>query len=312
MTRLIPSVFIADTAATVSPAHPVAEIRAASPSHRPSQSVLQARRFVDLALHGLEKLVQTQVVIATCAVALALESSQVAGTRFQPTSFYAFLFFGTLSSYWIHGCVARSLAGSSIPRASISFAVTLSLATGVLALQLSAIQLGLASLAAGVAWLYSVPIRRGARRLRDHGTLKILALTGTWTLMTVVLPLIGLADTKTMVLIAVRRFLFMFALCVTFDLRDVSTDALNGVRTLAVQAGEAGTYRLVAIVLILFCAASVFGSSTHTRVSAALMISALATWCVIRQTRRRRSHLLYLVGIDGMMLVQPLLVCSIS
>lgn len=183
------------------------------------------------------------------------------------------------------------------------------------AVTLKPLALLLACVAAALAWCYSVPPLPGLRRLRDFGIVKILTLAGVWTVMTCVLPLAGEAAGSTIAFLACRRFLFMFALCLAFDIRDVEADADRGVQTVPVRLGTAWSYRLVRLSLGLFVLASVpalVGQPPLATVgiACALCVSAGLTWLTIEATRTRHSTLLYLGGVDGMMLLQCVLVMT--
>jgi 4-hydroxybenzoate polyprenyltransferase len=172
---------------------------------------------------------------------------------------------------------------------------------------------GLLAICAVLACLYSVPLTPGARRLRDFGLAKIAVLAGVWTLVTAVIPVMDHADPATLVQLALRRFLFMLALCLAFDVRDLDVDARRGVHTLAVRLGAERSYVLIRLLLGCFAAASLLlpvGEPPRLApgITAGLVASSLLTWLIVERTRRRGSNALYLAGIDGMMLAQSLLV----
>jgi 4-hydroxybenzoate polyprenyltransferase len=263
------------------------------------------------------RVLATQVFIALCSAALALETSQIAGIAAESIGFYAFLFFATLTSYRLHSHMSYALAGTRYKHETGSRVITLAAAaaSGLLTVHLNGTALFITGVAAALAWLYSVPMWAGAKRLRECGVAKILVLVGVWTLMTSVLPLISKADAPTIAILAFRRFLFVFALCMAFDVRDIRCDAHGGIRTLAVRMGTERSYRLIRLTLAAFAMLSLFipvgrPAEISPGIAAALVSSALLTWLTIEATRGRRSNLLFLGGVDGMMLVQSVLVCS--
>lgn len=248
--------------------------------------------------------------VALCAVALALETSFVAGIPRSPISFYAFVLLATWSSYRVH-----ALAAKPTRRRAITTGLLL-LATLITVALLPRVMLPWVAVAAGLSILYSLPILPGPRRLRDFGIAKILVLTGVWTLVTAYLPAIGQLDPETLWILLVRRFLFMFALCIAFDVRDHVGDARDGVRTLPVRVGVGTSYSLMRITLVAFAALILLDPIEHARqptrlITTALLISTLFTWLAIERSRRAvPSNLYYLGCIDGMMAVQGLLVAA--
>src|SRR5690606_5610779 len=86
-----------------------------------------------------------------------------------------------------------------------------------------------------LSFAYSIPILpfKDKKRLKDFGWVKILVLTLVWTIVTSVLPILyherGLVAYPYEILM---RFVFMFTLCVAFDIRDMQTDLEAGIATL--------------------------------------------------------------------------------
>jgi len=171
------------------------------------------------------------------------------------------------------------------------------------------------ALLALLAWGYSRPTLPGVRRLREFGLAKILILSGVWTIATTYLPL---ADRPVapgpLALFLLRRLLFMFTLCVAFDVRDHLADARAGIRTLPVRLGPSRSYALMrgtllALVLLIAFGPSVANTGRAGPIEAALLLSALATWIAVELSRRYGRSPWFHVGlVDGMMLLQAALV----
>ena len=85
------------------------------------------------------------------------------------------------------------------------------------------------------AFGYFLPVLpfKSRKRLRDFGGLKILVLAGVWTTATTLLPILYLhrhiGDYPFEI---VLRFVFIFTLCVIFDIRDMRQDQANNISTL--------------------------------------------------------------------------------
>lgn len=157
-----------------------------------------------------------------------------------------------------------------------------------------------------------LPVGSGIK-LRDFGWVKILLLTGVWTIVTSILPMlywhVPIADYPFEILL---RFVFMFVLCVAFDIRDMQTDFKAGIYTLPNRIGLQNSYRLMYGFILLFLALSIV---QYLRYPSAIrlgaeLITAFITWRVIVYTRTHTSDKIYLGLVDGMMLLYALLVLA--
>jgi len=268
------------------------------------------RRTVDFLLYS-------SLYIALCAIALCLETNLLLGIPFQPPRFYLFVGCATLLQYNLHYYIktkepardART-AWSHRHRPVHKTLIVLSLAGILFSLfGFSARHLFIVGILGVLTALYSVPIP-GKKRLKDFGLVKITVLTLTWTIITVWLPVAESGWDVEIWLIFIRRFLFMGALCLAFDIRDVHEDAPREIRTIPVRIGLPNTYRIIWLLLALFVLLSIFqfyngGNVYHFN---AMMLSALATYVVISASRNIENDYIYLGGIDGMMLLQFILV----
>ena len=165
----------------------------------------------------------------------------------------------------------------------------------------------------GIACLYSFPLLPFAnkKRIKDYGLLKIITLALLWTLVTVCFP----ADEAkyaglSFQLIFVRRFIFIFILCLLFDIRDTEVDRKEKIATLSVKLGVKLSYLLCYALLIIFSALSVvqFIYLPNSAQITAMLVSAAATVIAIEYSKKNNADVVYLAFIDGMMLLQAALV----
>ena len=121
-------------------------------------------------------------------------------------------------------------------------------------------------------------------------------------------------DTGLFVFVFVKRFVFMFILCLLFDVRDNEIDRKENIKTLAVILGKKNSYFLSYFLLILFVVLSVAQYFVYPQMVflLAMLISSAITWIVIEATKKTNSDFIYLAGVDGMMLLQALLVYLFS
>lgn len=169
------------------------------------------------------------------------------------------------------------------------------------------------SILAVLSFAYSIPLLpfKNKKRLKDFGWIKITVLTLVWTIVTSVLPVLyhnmNISDYPYEIMM---RFVFMFTLCVAFDIRDMQTDMDAGIATLPNMIGVKGSYRVMSTSMILFIIMSFIQYMRHPsilRLGAELFV-AVAVKLVIDYARKHPSDRAYLGLVDGMMLLYAALV----
>jgi 4-hydroxybenzoate polyprenyltransferase len=267
----------------------------------------------------------SSIFIASCAVALCIETNILLGLPLNQISFYCFVFGATLAQYNLHYLVktvavekSERLAWSQRNK-SLHFIL---LIIGSLLILFSFFSFHLKHFIiliclGGISFLYSFPFLPfgSKKRIKDYGSLKILTITFLWTLVTVWFPVNSMPfDTGLFWLVFAKRFIFMFVLCLLFDMRDIEIDGKEKINTLAVKLGQKKSYFLAYFSLVLFVAFSVaqYYYLPQSAYLIAMLISALATLMTIELTKKSNSDYVYLAGIDGMMLVQSGLIYLFS
>ncbi len=182
----------------------------------------------------------------------------------------------------------------------------------------TAVMLRVSCLLGIFAFSYFLPVLpfKNKKRLRDFGFVKIIVLTGVWTIATSVLPMLywqkNLTDYPLEIFL---RFVFVFALCVMFDLRDMRHDFENKIFTLPNKVGVRNSYRLIYASLLFFAAISVVQYIRYPvagRLAGAL-ITAACTWLIVQYVKKHSSDdRLYLLLVDGAMLLYAVLVLSLA
>ncbi len=264
-----------------------------------------------------EWLIYSAVWIASCAMALCVESTLILQTSLPSWHILLFAWTSTFCHYNLHYLFrGRHEALSERDRWSRShhfwFLPAIVGSAGVSCVCLfrfSTVELLAVALMTFTSLPYSLPLLPRGFRLKQLGVLKPIILASVWTVMTVWLPS-HQADPFLLSLVLGRRFVFMLILCLAFDLRDQNKDEVQGIRTVPVRWGAGFTYRLIDLMLIFF---SVFALLVEWRLNRPLMLlalwtSALLTKMTIRATTMPKSELYYLGILDGMMIIQALLV----
>lgn len=169
------------------------------------------------------------------------------------------------------------------------------------------------------AVLYTVPLLPahwlGVRQLRDWGMVKIVTLTMVWVGVTSVLPMLWWQQSPdNYPFELIKRTLFMFTLCIAFDIRDRHRDVSLRSQTLPNRLGVTRTFRL------MFCSLSGFALSSlvqYLRLGEAipfiadLLTTALAI-PVLWRVKRQPSDAYYLLAVDGLMIVNGGLVLLLA
>jgi 4-hydroxybenzoate polyprenyltransferase len=123
-----------------------------------------------------------------------------------------------------------------------------------------------------LGWGYVLPMGAG-RRLRDVGLNKLFVLAFVWAWATVVLPFADV-DFRVLGLPFFERFLFIFALTLPFDVRDLGLDKLEQVDTLAARLGAKNSIFLAVLLLLVWAAVATWLYSSLIFVGAGLGVSA--------------------------------------
>lgn len=173
---------------------------------------------------------------------------------------------------------------------------------------------------AAITLTYSIPCIKTSKkllRLRDIKGVKIFAITLVLGLTTVILPLIfydklSSISLQELLFVLLRRFLFIFAITLPFDIRDVEYDQENDVKTIPIMLGINKSKQLAILVLIIFIilalAQRYFFNNLNFHYMVSLILSAAITIFLITKIKHQKKELFYPIFIEGTMLLQFLLV----
>jgi 4-hydroxybenzoate polyprenyltransferase len=167
-----------------------------------------------------------------------------------------------------------------------------------------------------LSFTYTFPLLPFSKtRLRDFGWVKILTLTLVWTIVTSILPMLfwhhSLLDYPFEIFL---RFVFMFTLCIAFDIRDMQTDLKADIQTVPNLIGVKNSYRLIDASIVLFIGLSViqyFRYPSAGRLVGTIIV-ALLTKAAIAFARKHPTDKNYLGLVDGMMLLYGCVVAFLS
>ncbi|MBE2290492.1 MAG: UbiA family prenyltransferase [Chitinophagaceae bacterium] len=270
-------------------------------------------------LRPAEVIVSTSIFTAFCALGLCIATERLFTSQSLPlfSNLHLAIFGATLTVYNLPRLLPRPYGQKRLtqplrPLYFVLFFVGLALLLPAATnLNTNVMFTGTALAAFALAYyLPSLPLPQ-KKRLRDFGLVKIFVLTSVWTIATAVLPMLYLNEPIAHYPFEVLlRFVFVFALCILFDIRDIETDSTRNIRTLPLRIGVQNAYRLVYYSVLAFAILSTlqyFRVHDSGRLLAAFTTSA-ATLVVTDYTRRHPGHRAFVAMTDGMMLLYALLV----
>jgi 4-hydroxybenzoate polyprenyltransferase len=263
-----------------------------------------------IALRILDLVLYTSLFTACCALGLCMATERLISNTAPPViSYLHMLVLG--STLVVYNAPRILLKRRKLPlhKAWYYFFFSSGFVLMVASLFTLSWQIVLLAVALGLlAFAYTLPLLpfENTKRLREIGWIKITVLAGVWTIATSILPIIYLnkhiSDYPFEILL---RFVFIFTLCVIFDIRDMQKDLKNNILTLPHKMGIRNSYRLINITLVLFLFLSVlqFYKYHHAGRLAGALLTSVATWLVVLYLRRRPSERAYLLLADGVMLL---------
>jgi 4-hydroxybenzoate polyprenyltransferase len=163
---------------------------------------------------------------------------------------------------------------------------------------------------------YSLPIFKNEKklfRLREISVLKIFLISSIWALSTVLLPVIQSNesfDTTNILLMLAERILFVFAITIPFDIRDIESDKNAGLKTIPLLIGERKATQLAMFSLVLFMLLCLihYIKTPLVYTLLALIISAATTFVFLVNDKIKKTAYYYYGVLDGTMFFQGLMV----
>lgn len=160
--------------------------------------------------------------------------------------------------------------------------------------------------------LYVLPVWKSKGkwiRLRDIPYLKIFLVATVWAFVTVFFPFLAdnpewFPQTEHWFTI-VHRFLFIFAITLPFDIRDLEIDLRQGVKTWASRIGVEKIHFFSSLLLLMAvsCGFIAWFKEYYSMGSAfGMFVSGIYCTWLIRQTRPESSEFFYTFWLDGTML----------
>jgi len=286
-----------------------------------------------IGLSILDFLLFSNFFIAICAVAQGLVTYHL--LKAKPSEHVlAFLFFSTLLIYNLAVLLSKPKAPQNSPfkrvrwifahhRLTISTTLISALCLiplGLLYLsfesKLLMVFVGLLSVAYNIPFLSLNQKKIG---LRNIPGIKLFLIAFVWASSCVLLPIVELESlhqiqvplSETVLLVA-KRFLFICAITVPFDIRDLFQDKLYELKTIPVILGEKKAWIFCQALLAIYLLLLVLFTKDINLDVIGLTLTVLLTGWLIFKSNFKRNEYYYFFYLDGTMLLQYLILVACS
>ncbi len=262
----------------------------------------------------------SNIFIGVCAIALTFTNQlTVSDTVYFDKSCW-FIFFSTIFTYSY--LKVKSPAGVNYHTAHRNWAAeNPQLAKNILLISLIAsvvffftlegnvkmIVLLLAAITAFYGFV-EIPFTRPKIKLRDLGLVKTFFVALVWSVTTVIVPLAyAPVTTDMMVFLLLRRFLFILALTMVFEIKDMTGDREHNLKTLPLAMGISNTklfaQGILMLLLLINLAQFLFFDISLSNMLA-VNLSVLLSIICIQPVNEETPDNWYYLSLDGMMIVQ--------
>jgi len=159
-----------------------------------------------------------------------------------------------------------------------------------------------------------IPFNNQLIPLRSIPYIKVFTIAFVWAAITTILPLFNSNQpfyfSNNLILLTIEQFLFIVAITLPFDIRDLDFDKKQNVRTIPALIGVKNTIRLAEGLLIVFLALKIQDFYLFETLSSPKLISFILTTAItmtiVRFSTKKRSELFYSGWIESTMLIQYL------
>ena len=271
----------------------------------------------------LDFLLYSNFWIAIAAAGMAAQSQVLLLGRGEPTALLGFIFFATLFLYAVHRIIGlrkskpftdtgRYAVIARFRKHIVFYAGMAGLCASLFLPQMPAVLIAGLVAPCLLALLYVLPVWKGYR-LRDLHYVKIFLIAITWSWITVFLVALelGMTWSTPMYVMVLERAFFVFAITIPFDIRDMEIDTFNKVKTLPAVLGVRSSQRLGGLslaVMLLLAALNYYWDVYALSDLIALVISACLSGLLIFLSDRNRHDYFFTGLVDGMMVLQFLLI----
>lgn len=288
--------------------------------------------FKKTVKHIVDFILFSNIFIGLCAVAQTLVTYHL--MRIKPdVHVLALLFCSTLALYNFSMLMAKPQNPSrslfrrvrwifSHYRFTITLTIIAVLSIVSIIFFLSLPSLILLAFLGTISIAYNIPLFTLNERkfgLRNIPGLKLFLIALIWSFSCVLLPIvensaqhlmdISIADT---VLLVGKRFLFIAAITVPFDIRDLYQDKYFNLKTIPVMLGERKAYIFCQVLLLAYIVLLLLFTKDFNADFYAITLTILLAGWLILKSEIKRDEIYYFGFLDGTMILQYILILIFS
>jgi 4-hydroxybenzoate polyprenyltransferase len=259
-------------------------------------------------------LLDFNIFIAICAVALVLTNQITVTNELHFDDSCWFIFSVTMFTYFclkrfgfhatghftFKNCKAVRIAFYISLAATIFFFFLLPVHAKIVFLMLLAVT--------AVVGFIKLPFTKPRITLNDLSFFRIVFVAVAWSVATVVIPLSKQSDrTDLMIFLMLRSFLFILAITMAFDIKDMQEDRQNNFDTLPLAIGVSNTKLIAQAVLFLLLSintAQYFFFHIQFTNMMAINLSVLLAIVIIQLAEEETADWWYYFVLDGLMIMQ--------
>lgn len=283
--------------------------------------LLLIKKLIDLIFYS-------NLWIALCGAAMLAQTQFIFNQKIEWNWLVGLVFFSTLFLYALHRIIGISKVNEFLEleryaviskfKHHITFYALVAGIGGAICFWMVSFSIKLSLVIPGIISLgYVIPFLSGKKRLRDFNHIKIFLIAVVWSWVTVFLPAmeLGKAMELNTWLMALERGLFIFAITLPFDIRDLKVDTHSNVKTIPAVIGIPKTKWLGTITLVTTFSLSVilYLSGTYSlNVLFGLFLSYLSTLYFIYLSDKMKHDYFFTGLIDGTMILQFLIIVVIN
>ncbi|RZK43515.1 MAG: hypothetical protein EOO90_02835 [Pedobacter sp.] len=276
----------------------------------------------------LDFLLFSNLFIAFCAVAQGLVTYYL--LKLPPdTSVLSFVFFSTLLVYNLSMLLSKPKEPKKSPFKRVRWIfshhrliISITLIAALCIIPSALLYLSLeAKLLMGfvgiIAIAYNVPflsINQKKIGLRNLPGIKLFLIAFVWSVSCVLLPIVELENKygisvplgETVLLVA-KRFLFICAITIPFDIRDLFQDKLYELKTIPVMLGEKKAWIFCQALLATYLLLLILFTKTVNLEVIGMTLTVIITGWLIFKSNLKKNEYYYFLFLDGTMILQWLI-----
>ena len=274
---------------------------------------------------SLDFLIFSNLFIACCAVAQGLVTYYLLKL---PPDYYvlAFVFFSTLLIYNLSMLLSKPGQPQKSPFKRVRwifshhrFIISITLIAALCIIPIALLYLSLQakllmSFVGIISIAYNFPflsINQKKISLRNLPGIKLFLISFIWSISCVLLPIVELENNygisvslaETLMLVA-KRFLFICAITIPFDIRDLFQDKLYSLKTIPVILGEKKAWIFCQALLGAYLILLVLFTKTINLEVIGLALTILITGWLIFKSNLKKNEYYYFFFLDGTMILQ--------